>query len=294
MATVLITGSNSGFGLRGALSFARNGDTVIASMRNPDKAGDLRDALAEEGLTADVMQLDVTRPDTFDRFVDHVVDKHGRIDVLVNNAGIIRAGALEDTDEQTLRLVMETNAIAPLLLAKAVLPQMRRQKNGYIIMMSSLSGVAGLPGDVAYTASKFAIEGATEALRHEVDRFGVRVALVLCGMYATSIFDATRTQDSLLPEGYPADSPYREFVAARLAEVHSRLPDALDPAVVGDLLVTIAGSDGSRLRWPADQLAERVLATMFAHDDTGRDAFLRDVGDSDWWSNGESHPAGSK
>lgn len=290
MAIVVLTGSNSGFGLHGALAFARNGDTVIATMRDTRKADALQSALADEGLSADVVPLDVTQPATFASFARQMTRQYGRIDVLVNNAGILRAGALEDIDEGNLRLVMETNVIAPLLLSKAVLPQMRRQNSGYIIMISSLSGVAGLPGDVAYTASKFALEGATEALRHEVDRWGIHVGLVLCGMYATGIFASTRTQDGFLPAGYPADSPYRAFVEARLEEVHQRLPEAFHPSVVGNLLVDIANSGGSQLRWPADPVAERVLATMFAQGEAERDRFLRDVGGSDWWSTGATRP----
>ncbi|HNP35932.1 MAG TPA: SDR family NAD(P)-dependent oxidoreductase [Woeseiaceae bacterium] len=290
MAIVVITGSNSGFGLAAALAFARNGDTVVATMRDPTRATTLREALAAEELEADVRSLDVTKAGTFADFFSGVVRDHGRVDVLVNNAGILRPGALEDISEEALRLTMETNAIAPLLLAKAVLPIMRKQEAGYIIMISSLSGIAGLPGDVAYTASKFALEGSTEALRHEIDRWGIKVALVLCGMYATGIFAASKNKDELLPAGYPMNSVYRPFVVSRLAEIHARLPEAFSPSVVGNLLVDVANSDGSRLRWSADPVAERVLATMFAHSDAERDEFLRNVGGSDWWSDGELQP----
>lgn len=285
MSVVIITGSNSGLGLSAALAFARNGDTVYATMRDTGKATQLLDAAGDADVH--VKALDVTRPETFAALVDSVVAEAGRIDVLVNNAGLLRAGSLEDVTEEQLRLVVETNLLGPLLLSRAVLPQMRAQNSGCIIMMSSLSGIAGLPGDVPYTASKFGLEGATEALRHEVDRWGIRVALVEPGMYATQIFDSALAGGDVLPADYPADSPYRVFVESRLKGVLDRAPEAFDPGPVGELLVEIAASDGSRLRWPADAVAEKVLATMFAHDDAQRDAFLREVGGSEWWSKGE-------
>ena len=289
MAVVVITGSNSGFGLEGALAFARNGDTVYASMRDPAKAGRLQAAAREEHLSIHTCKLDITQPKTFDAFIEGIVDEAGSLDVLVNNAGIVRPGALEDIPEAALRLVMETNFFGPLLLTRAVLPHMRAQGGGYIIMMSSLSGIAGLPGDLPYAASKFALEGATEALRHEVDRWGIKLALVEAGMYATGIFDSYTAQQVKLPNDYPQDSPYRPLVESRLSEIYNRRAEAFDPRIVGELFVNIAKSDGTQLRWPADAVATKVLKTMLGHDDAGRDEFLRMVSDTAWWSEGRDH-----
>jgi NAD(P)-dependent dehydrogenase (short-subunit alcohol dehydrogenase family) len=289
MAVVVITGCSSGFGLEGALAFARNGDTVYATMRDVSKGGPLREAAEKEQLSLRIKVLDVSQPNTFDAFVRDVVKEAGRIDVLVNNAGMVRPGSLEDVSESALREVMEVNFFAPLLLTKAVLPTMRAQGDGTIIMMSSLSGIAGLPGEIPYTASKFALEGATEALRHEVDRWGVKVALVEAGMYATALFDSSMTGDDLLPPDYPADSPYRPLISNRLKAVYDRLPGAWHPRKIGELYVEIANSDGARLRWPADEVAVKVLKTMLAQDDASRDAFLRMVADADWWSQGKVH-----
>jgi NAD(P)-dependent dehydrogenase (short-subunit alcohol dehydrogenase family) len=290
MSVVLITGCSSGMGEAAALAFARAGDTVVASMRDTGKAAALRAAAKAAALEIRMVALDVTRPETFAGTVESIVADYGGLDVLVNNAGVLRAGALEDLGERGLREVMETNFFGALLLSQAVLPQMRRQRSGCIIMMSSLSGIAGLPGDVAYTASKFAIEGATEALRHEVDRWNIRLALVEPALYATRIFDASLPVDKVLPDSYPADSPYRGLIEHRLRELRTRLPQAFDPRDVGELLVTISRSDGRQLRWPADAVASKVLATMFAQDEATRDAFLRGVSGTDWWSEGGSPP----
>ncbi len=290
MPVVLITGCSSGFGRAAALAFARAGYTVHASMRDLSRGESLRAAAKQEGLDLQLKALDVTQPSQFAPVVESIVAQSGRLDVLVNNAGILHLGAFEDLTERQFRDVMETNTIAPLLLARAVLPQMRRQAGGLIINISSLSGVAGLPGDVAYTASKFAIEGATEALRHEVDRWNIRVALVEAGLYSTGIFTPGMPEQSALPRDYPPDSPYRALVEHKLQELRKRMPEAFDPAIVGDLLVKIAKSDSPQLRWPADGVATRVLGTLFAHDDAGRDTFLRNVSGTEWWSQGAERP----
>ena len=286
MAVVLITGCNSGFGMAGALAFARRGDTVYGTVREPGRGDTLRDHARQEGLKVHVEVLDVTRPDTFPALVGKIVSESGRLDVLVNNAGILLPGAWEDLGEEDIRRVMETNFFGPMLLSRAVLPQMREQTSGCIIMISSLSGLAGLAADVPYTASKFALEGATEALRHEVDRWGIRLALVEPGQYATALF---RNTDGL-PANYPYDSPYRPLVENKLAEIQRGQPNALPPEQVGELLPMIADSDGSRLRWPADDLARHVLDAMHGQDDDARDEFLRGAGGSDWWSQGLDAP----
>lgn len=290
MSVIVITGSSSGFGLEAALAFARNADTVIATMRDVARADGLLERIAAEKLEVHVKPLDVSRSDTFAAVVKEIVSEHGSIDVLVNNAGIHRGGALEDIDPAELRSVMETNCLGPLLLTRAVLPVMRRRQSGLIIMMSSLSGIAGLPGDLPYAASKFALEGATEALRHEVDRWGIRVALVQAGLYKTGIMAQNLPQTSPLPEDYPEESAYRPLVEWQLANLRDRMPGALDPADVAKLFVRIANSDESRLRWPADPLAELVLATMLAQSDSERDEFLCGVAGSRWWSRGENTP----
>ena len=286
MKVVLITGCSSGFGLEAALAFARNGAKVVGTLRDLERGASLAEAAQAEGLAIEMAALDVAVPDTFAAAVARVVERHGRLDVLVNNAGVNRVGAFEDTTEATLREVMEVNLFGPLLLAKAVLPQMRRQRGGCIINLSSLSGVAGLPGDVSYTASKFALEGAIEALRHEVDRWGIRVALVEAGLHATNIF-----ADALSgPLPIPDESPYRPLIEERMAKLATRLPEAFHPRAVGELLVRIAQAKDGPLRWPADAVAKRVLSQLFALDDATRDAFLREVAGCDWWRRGEAAP----
>tara|TARA_R110001592_G_scaffold337300_1_gene623724 strand:- start:343209 stop:344087 length:879 start_codon:yes stop_codon:yes gene_type:complete len=290
MSVVLITGSSSGFGQAGALAFARRGDRVYATVRSEERGAPLRELAQQEKLDLHTRILDVTRPATFAPLIADIAAEAGSLDVLVNNAGIIHPGAWEDLPEAAIREVMETNFFGPTLLARAALPQMRKQGNGYIIMISSLSGLAGLAGDVPYSASKFALEGATEALRHEIDRWGIRVALVEAGQYATGLFK----DEGDLPAGYPVDSPYRALVAAKLKEVQDGYAGAMSPELVGQLLPHIADSDGSQLRWPADEVARHVLHSLHRHSDSERDVFLRGAGGSDWWSQGLAQPDSSE
>jgi NAD(P)-dependent dehydrogenase (short-subunit alcohol dehydrogenase family) len=286
MAIVLITGCSSGIGLAGTLAFARRGDRVYATVRSESSGEALRKQAVDESLDLHTRILDVARPETFSDFIGEILADAGGLDILVNNAGVIVPGAWEDLPESTIRSVMETNFFGPMLLTRAALPQLRAQGSGVIIMISSLSGLAGLAGDVTYTASKFAREGATEALRHEIDRWGIHVALVEAGQYSTKLLRA----DDELPDGYPVDSPYRNLVAAKLAEMHGGASRAMSPDIIGELLLRIADSDGSQLRWPADELAVHILNTVHGLDDAGRDAFLRGAGRSDWWSDGLAQP----
>lgn len=287
MATVLITGCSSGIGRSAALAFARRGDRVYATVRSDTDGEDLQTTADSEKLKLQTPRLDVTQPDTFKELIHRVVSEAGSLDVLINNAGILIPGAFEDLTEAQVRSVMETNFFGPMLLTRAVLPHMRRQRNGLIIMISSLSGLAGLAGDVVYSASKFALEGATEALRQEVDRWGIRLALVESGRYATRL----DRNDGQLPSDYPQDSPYHSLISAKLDDAACRSAQAMNPDGIGKLLVTIADSDIRQLRWPSDPLAVTVLNTLHGLDDTERAAFLDDVSANQWWRDGLAHPA---
>jgi len=284
MRTVLITGCSSGIGMETALAFSRAGDRVYATMRDLSRAIELQSAADREGLSLQLAELDVAAPSTFAALINRLVDESGGIDVLVNNAGVLTTGAFEDASEAVLRKTMEVNFFGPALLTQAVLPTMRRQENGYIINISSLSGVASKGGDAIYAASKFALEGLSEGFRNEVARWNIKTALVEPGQYATKIF---RDADENGSEN--EKSPYRALNAQLRRETQVGGPggDARDLAA---LIVKISRSDGARLRWPSDAMAEKVLSSLFAMDDTKRGAFLRDVANLDWWIEGREKP----
>lgn len=289
MSVVMVTGGNGGFGLAGVRAFVSNNDQVIATVRNERRKAELLTELGDASPEVDIRVLELSDTSAFAPLITDIVEQYGRIDILVNNAGILIPGAFEDLDEANVRAVMETNFFAPMFLSQCVLPTMRAQRAGQIIMVSSLSGVAGLAGDVFYTASKFALEGATEALRHEVDRWGIRVALIEAAQYATGIFKNSDKSGSLLPTNYPEDSPYRPLIETKLQEIADGMSSARDPQIVGDLMLKITQSDGKQLRWQADDLAKMVVSTMQGQSDAERDEFLRGASDIDWWTTGKAN-----
>ena len=242
----LITGSSSGIGLLTAIELARGGYRVVATMRDIQRRGRLDEA-AERARVADkldVRRLDVTETDTIPALVDAVARDHGRIDVLVNNAGFAMAGFVEDLRLAEIRQQFETNFFGHVAMTKAVLPVMRRQRSGHIIMVSSISGRVGQPVLSSYSSSKFALEGWSEALRIETFSLGIRVVLVEPGSFATDIWErnAKIGEDMFRP-----DSPNRQR-GERFAGMVKKLrkPDAI---VVARLIARIAANPNPKLRY---------------------------------------------
>jgi NAD(P)-dependent dehydrogenase (short-subunit alcohol dehydrogenase family) len=179
----VITGASSGFGRAIAEAALAVGDIVVAAARRTDALEDLV-ASAPERVTA--LALDVTDTDRIRKAVAEVLDRHGRVDVLVNNAGRGAIGAAEETSDSELRHLMDLHFFGPAALTRAVLPGMRERGTGAIVQMSSMGGRFTFPGVGAYSATKFALEGWSEALAKEVGRFGIRVLIVEPGAFRTS------------------------------------------------------------------------------------------------------------
>ncbi len=185
---ILITGTSSGFGLLAAARLASKGHIVVATMRDLSRKDDLLQEVQERGGKVDVFQLDVTHPDSIAKTVNDVIQKYGRIDVLVNNAGYGVGGAFEDLTQEEIRQQMEVNFFGVQNVTRVVLPQMRNQKSGRIINMSSVAGISASPCFSAYNASKWALEAFSECLSYEVKPFGVDVCMIEPGTYPTKIF----------------------------------------------------------------------------------------------------------
>lgn len=229
---VLVTGCRSGFGLLVACELGRRGHTVYAGLRDPETANEL--VAAARGLDVRPIALDVVDGAQRQAAVATILAEHGRIDALVNNAGVALGGPLETLDEDELRRVIDVNVIAPWALTNAVLPAMRAAGRGVIVNVSSVSGLVAMPGLGAYATSKFALEGMSEALWHEVRPFGVRVVLVEPGPFKTDIWGRNRT---LSRRALDPDSPYAPFVARLEKLVHGIAQDrAEDPALVARVI----------------------------------------------------------
>ena len=158
---------------------------MVAAVRRPEALDDLVAAHAD---LIDPIALDVTDPAAVGPAVDGAIARHGRIDVLVNNAGRTQVGAVEETTDRELRDLFDLHLFGPFGLTRAVLPHMRERRSGAIVMMSSVGGQVVMPGFGAYCATKFALEAVTEALAAEVAPFGIRVLAVEPGAFRTNLF----------------------------------------------------------------------------------------------------------
>ena len=189
---VLVTGASSGFGRAIAAHLAARGYLVYGTSRSavmPEEAT----APAERSLVPIMIPMDVCVDASVDAAVTHILRRHGRIDVLVNNAGFGIAGAVEDTSADELRRQFDTNVFGVLRVCRAVLPHMRRQGGGRIINVGSLAGLIALPFQGAYSASKFALEALSESLRMETKPYGISVSVIEPGDFRTS-FTASRVR----------------------------------------------------------------------------------------------------
>jgi NAD(P)-dependent dehydrogenase (short-subunit alcohol dehydrogenase family) len=274
----LVSGCSSGIGRLTARRLARAGWVVYTGLRRPNDPSESADP-HPPGLRP--LPLDVTNPAQLRSAIDQVSSQSGRLDALVNNAGVDSLGALEDQPEEALRSVMEVNFFGAMALTRLALPLMRRGRRGIVVMVSSLSGLIGLPGSSAYCASKFALEGATEALRNEVGRFGIGVALIEPGAFATAMSAKRR-----LPPHYPPSSPYWPMLE-HLARAAS--PEA-DASPVAELILEVIESGAPQLRYPAGAQARAVVAHMGSLDDSARERYARGVADLDWWHHGGPGP----
>lgn len=199
MAKILITGTSKGIGYDASLHLARNGHEVIATMRNPNNS-DLGEAVARESLSVDIHAMDVDDPDS----VTSVFAKAGKVDVLVNNAGILSYNAVEDEDLATFEAVMNTNFMGVVRCCKAVVPAMREAGCGKIINVSSVAGKIAASPSAAYASSKHALEAFSECLAIEMHTFGVDVFLVQPGIISTPMATTELPQpkaDSVYPQG---------------------------------------------------------------------------------------------
>src|SRR6202795_758017 len=195
---VLITGSTTGFGRLFTETLARKGHTVFATMRdiggpNAKNASEIRTNAQNDSLPIHVLEMDVTDDASVERAIDAAVSKAGRIDVAINNAGYFLTGLEEAVTTEQARRLMDTNFLGPVRVNRAVLPQMRRQRSGVLMHISSGAGRVVLPSVGFYCASKFALEALAEAYSYELAAQGIESVIVEPGAYETPVFGNTVT-----------------------------------------------------------------------------------------------------
>jgi NAD(P)-dependent dehydrogenase (short-subunit alcohol dehydrogenase family) len=270
----MITGSSSGFGREFAHAALGRGDSVVATARRPDALADLVTSAPDRVLA---VALDVTRADQIEAAVAAGLERFGRIDVLVNNAGYGSVGAVEEIDMDDLRGLMETMFFGPVALTKAVLPAMRERGSGAIVQMSSMGGQLSPPGFGAYCSAKFALEAMSESLAAEVEPHGIRVLIPEPGAFRTA-FGGTRLHRSRELHAYAetagANRAYmdgadgaqpgdpRRAVAAIIAALDD--PDAPLRLALGDDAVDAIRAKHERLRADLDAWEHVSRATALA------------------------------
>ncbi len=247
--TILITGASTGFGRDTAETLSRAGHKVFASMRDPEGKNRAH-ANALRGQNIEVVELDVTDSESVDRAVAAVIAKAGRIDVLINNAGVLAAGVSEAFTPEQATALFDVNVIGLHRVTRAVLPDLRRHNDGLIINISSVLGRVTFPFFGIYGASKFAVEALTDSVRYEVSQLGIDVVLVQPSAYPTQLFDsATQPADTgrVAEYGAVGEIPGAMFQNFTTMLSGADAPDAHDIAeAVAKLIVAPKGARPAR------------------------------------------------
>jgi NAD(P)-dependent dehydrogenase (short-subunit alcohol dehydrogenase family) len=250
----MITGCASGIGLATAVAFATCGDVVVATVRDLNRTDSLRAALDAIGDTASIAQLDVTDDDSVSSAVDATLAAHGRIDVLVSNAGVLYEGSSEELDIEAFRHSFDVNVLGAVRLIKAVLPAMRVAGNGHIIAVSSMAGIFGQPFNDAYCSSKFGLEGLFESLFPVAGSVGVHVSMIEPGPVDDD-FVNRGTEPSVDGNG-PYGAARANF--ARLKQ--GAYIGAPKPADIAAQILTIADDPAPKLRYQTSESVTKMAA----------------------------------
>jgi len=243
---VLVTGASTGFGRLISVTLARRGYTVFASMRdltgrNRSRAVELEELGRNESLRLRAVELDVTSDTSVQQAVEQVVREAGRIDTVVNNAGVAYWGLLETFTVEQAKQIFETNFFGPLRVNRAVLPHMRQRRSGLLIHISSIAGRLVLPSMALYCATKFALEAMAETLRYEVSQLGIDSLIVEPGEYPTAIFgNAAEAADQARAVDYGAVAEMPRKILEGLASNNNDVQEVADRVV--ELIEMPAGS----------------------------------------------------
>ncbi len=257
---VLITGTSTGVGFESAILFAQNGFKVYASMRNTAKADLLKEKIEKENLNIEVLQLDVTDIKSIQSALHTIIEKDGKIDVLVNNAGAGFAKATEQSSEEEIRWVTDVNYHGVVFCTQAVLPFMRKQKFGQIISITSVGGLVGQPFNELYCGAKFAVEGFMEGLTAYVsDAFNIKISCVEPGGIATEFM--TSAIEKTAVDGKFATGQYEPIFERYMAGNQKRASESKEQvyqtgAEVAEVVLNVAQNEKPPLRIRTSKWAE--------------------------------------
>jgi NADP-dependent 3-hydroxy acid dehydrogenase YdfG len=245
---ILITGISSGFGKQTARLLAEKGHKVYGTVRKE----------VGEDEKVNYLKMDLTDSDSIKKAVSVVFEKEGRIDLLINNAGMHTGGPIETSPIENIKLQMDTNFLGMALITREVLPIMRSQNGGTIINFSSIGGLMGLPFQPFYSAGKFAIEGFSEALRMEVNQFNIKVVLINPGDFHTN--NSANRRNYLAPT--ELNDPYHEQYIKTLAIIEKDEANGWKPDVLARKLVKISECSNPRQRYIIASFEQKLAVRL--------------------------------
>ncbi|MFY9242692.1 MAG: SDR family oxidoreductase [Polaribacter sp.] len=244
---ILVTGASSGIGKSIATFLSEKKYKVYGTSRNPKNT---------ENFSFELISLDVLNVDTINKAVDYIIDKEGRLDVLVNNAGMGITGPIEDTPTQEMKAVFNTNFFGAIDVMKAVLPNMRTQKSGIILNVTSIAGYMGLPFRGLYSASKGALEIVTEATSMEVKGFGIKVISVAPGDFATNIA-AGRYHTPVFE-----NSAYKDKYQENLDLMDAHVDEGMDPIEMAKVVYKIINTKKPKLHYKVGDFMQKFSIVL--------------------------------
>lgn len=270
---VLITGTSTGVGFESAILFAKNNYKVYATMRNLDKSADLKKSIEEDKLDIELMTLDVTKISSIQSAVSNIIEKDGKIDVLVNNAGAGFAKTTEQASEEEIRWVTEVNYHGVVFCTQAVLPFMRKQKSGQIISITSVGGLVGQPFNELYCGAKFAVEGYMEALASYVsDAFNIKTSCVEPGGITTEFMTSAIGKTAV--DGQLASGEYLPIFQQYMAGIQKRAKESevkiyQTGLEVAEIVLKVAQNENPPFRIRTSEWAENFTKLKTESDPDG-------------------------
>ena len=283
MSIAVVTGTSTGIGLKACLQLAERGYQVFAGMRNLSKADALQAQASERGLQVNVIALDVTDDESVTNAFASIRES-GAVDVLVNNAGVGGATPLELTPIEEHQAMFNTNYFGAIRCINAVLGEMRENTSGTIVNVTSIEGLMAFPNQVAYSASKWALECASEALAHEVYRFGIRVVCIEPGVIMTNIFENSRPFTR-----YDKNSPYQPLMRRNGKFFAAGMDAGTQPERVAETILEAIESRDYKLRWLVGDDARTLFAGRNDMTDEQWVAMGDDLSDEDYNARFQDH-----
>jgi len=260
----IVTGSSSGIGFETSVILARNGFHTYAAVRTLDKSQPLMDMSKKDGLSIQVIELDVSNDKSVKDAINKVLSENKRIDVVVNNAGYALAGSFEDLSMDEIKSQFETNFFGVIRVIQAILPTMRNQRNGRIVNVSSMGGRIAIPLDSAYHGTKFALEGVSESLQYEVEQFGIKIIIIEPGAIKSNFFNNLK----MASKAQRPDSPYTQMMQKLNAGFSFMLENAPHPVEVAKVILAAVTSEDPQLRYTVGDDAAMILQAKRTMSDT--------------------------